>query len=94
MAQMGAHSAAGLRLVIGNRKTGLAVVRRSSLVDEEPGPAHIPDGGLTSCSFDRQVVTEVLKLHERNTNVFYLMVGFAYQLYTCRKRNRVGRAGR
>jgi len=54
-----------------------------------------PAGGFDFVFFDRQVATEVLKLHERNSNVFYLMVwlGFAYVNipYTRRKR-QIGRS--
>lgn len=86
MAQMYAYWQQGFKLVIGNRQdraeTGLSrwfseafhwLMKRLAL-------RNIPDGGFDYVLFDRQVAAEVLKLHERNSNVFYLMVwlGFAY----------------
>jgi polyisoprenyl-phosphate glycosyltransferase len=51
---------------------------------------NIPGGWFDFVFFDRLVAAGVLKLHERNSNVFYLMVwlGFAYVNipYTRRKR--------
>lgn len=86
MVQMYAHWQQGFKLVIGNRQdraeTGSAkwfaqvfhwMMKRLAL-------RNIPDGGFDFVFFDRQVANEVLKMHERNSNVFYLMVwlGFAY----------------
>ncbi|GAC1376518.1 MAG: hypothetical protein NVSMB30_21960 [Hymenobacter sp.] len=53
----------------------------------------IPDGGFDFVFFDRQVAAEVLKLHERNSNVFYLMVwlGFAYvNIPYVRRKRQIG----
>lgn len=96
MAKMYAHWQQGYKLVIGNRQdreeTGLAVVMAKLFhwLMKNLALNNIPDGGFDFVFFDRQVATEVLKLHERNSNVFYLMVwlGFAYVNipYTRRKR--------
>lgn len=86
MAQMYKHWQQGFKLVIGNRQdreeTGFSkwfaqtfhwLMKRLAL-------SNIPDGGFDFVFFDRQVADEVIKMHERNSNVFYLMVwlGFAY----------------
>ncbi|MCI1188893.1 glycosyltransferase family 2 protein [Hymenobacter sp. DH14] len=96
MAQMYSHWKHGFKLVIGNRQnreeTGLAVTMAKFFhwLMKNLALRNIPDGGFDFVFFDRQVATEILKLHERNTNVFYLMVwlGFAYVTipYTRRKR--------
>lgn len=96
MVQMYAHWQQGYKLVIGNRQdreeTGLAVTMAKLFhwLMKNMALSNIPDGGFDFVFFDRQVATEVLKLHERNSNVFYLMVwlGFAYVNipYTRRKR--------
>ena len=96
MVQMYAHWQQGFKLVIGNRQdreeTGLTVImaRFFHWLMKNLALSNIPDGGFDFVFFDRQVAAEVLKLHERNSNVFYLMVwlGFAYVNipYTRRKR--------
>ena len=101
MVQMYAHWQQGFKLVIGNRQnreeTGLAetMAKLFHWLMKNLALRNIPDGGFDFVFFDRQVATEVLKLHERNTNVFYLMVwlGFAHVSipYTRRKR-AIGRS--
>lgn len=101
MAQMYAHWQQGFKLVIGNRQereeTGLAqaLARLFHWLMKRLALPNIPAGGFDYALFDRQVATEVLKLHERNSNVFYLLVwlGFAYVSlpYTRRKRE-IGRS--
>jgi glycosyltransferase involved in cell wall biosynthesis len=96
MAQMYTHWQQGFKLVIGNRQdreeTGLAqtLAKTFHWLMKRIALRNIPDGGFDFVFFDRQVAAEVLKLHERNSNVFYLMVwlGFAYVNipYTRRKR--------
>lgn len=96
MAQMYGYWQQGFKLVIGNRQnreeTGLSVAlaRLFHWLMKTLALRNIPDGGFDFVFFDRQVSEEVLKLHERNSNVFYLMVwlGFAYVNipYTRRKR--------
>ena len=96
MVQMYAHWQQGYKLVIGNRQdreeTGLAVAMAKLFhwLMKNMALSNIPDGGFDFVFFDRQVATEVLKMHERNSNVFYLMVwlGYAYVNipYTRRKR--------
>ncbi|WP_046246680.1 glycosyltransferase family 2 protein [Hymenobacter terrenus] len=96
MAQMYSHWQQGFKLVIGNRQdreeTGFSEVmaRFFHWLMKNLALRNIPDGGFDFVFFDRQVALEVLKLHERNSNVFYLMIwlGFAYVSipYTRRKR--------
>ena len=96
MVQMYGHWQQGFKLVIGNRQnreeTGLAqtLAKVFHWLMKNLALRNIPDGGFDFVFFDRQVAAEVLKLHERNSNVFYLMVwlGFAYVNipYTRRKR--------
>ena len=96
MVQMYAHWQKGSKLVIGNRRdreeTGLSATLAKTFhwLMKHLALSNIPDGGFDFVFFDRQVADEVLKLHERNSNVFYLMVwlGFAYVNipYTRRKR--------
>lgn len=89
------------KLVIGNRQdreeTGLSATLAKVFhwLMKHLALRNIPDGGFDFVFFDRQVADEVLKLHERNSNVFYLMVwlGFAYVNipYTRRKR-KIGKS--
>lgn len=86
MVQMYGHWQQGFKLVVGSRQdrqeTGFAkwfaqlfhwLMKRLAL-------RHIPPGGFDFVFFDRQVRDEVVRMSERNSNVFYLMVwlGFAY----------------
>ncbi|WP_035564146.1 glycosyltransferase family 2 protein [Hymenobacter sp. IS2118] len=97
MAEMYGHWQQGFKLVIGNRQnreeTGFSqtLAKVFHWLMKKLALRNIPDGGFDFVFFDRQVATEVLKLHERNSNVFYLMVwlGFAYVNipYTRRKRS-------
>ncbi|HEX8327790.1 MAG TPA: glycosyltransferase family 2 protein [Hymenobacter sp.] len=101
MAQMYSHWQRGFKLVIGNRQdreeTGLSqtLAKVFHWLMKNLALRNIPDGGFDFVFFDRQVATEVLKLQERNSNVFYLMVwlGFAYVNipYTRRKR-KIGKS--
>jgi glycosyltransferase involved in cell wall biosynthesis len=96
MVQMYRHWQQGFKLVIGNRQdreeTGLSqtLAKTFHWLMKNLALRNIPDGGFDFVFFDRQVAAEVLKMHERNSNVFYLMVwlGFAYVNipYTRRKR--------
>ena len=96
MVEMYGYWQQGIKLVIGNRQdreeTGLSqtLAKTFHWLMKNLALSNIPDGGFDFVFFDRQVATEVLKLHERNSNVFYLMVwlGFAYVNipYTRRKR--------
>lgn len=42
--------------------------------------SNVPAGGFDFVMFDRLVCTELLRLQERNSNIFYLMLwlGFPY----------------
>ena len=96
MVQMYRHWQQGFKLIIGNRQdreeTGFSetMAKVFHWLMKNLALRNIPDGGFDFVLFDRQVAIEVLKLHERNSNVFYLMVwlGFAYVNipYTRRKR--------
>lgn len=96
MVQMYGHWLKGFKLVIGNRQdreeTGLSETMAKVFywLMKNLALRNIPAGGFDFVFFDRQVAAEVLKLHERNSNVFYLMVwlGLAYVNipYTRRKR--------
>ena len=96
MVQMYGHWQQGFKLVIGNRQdreeTGFSetMAKVFHWLMKNFALSNIPEGGFDFVFFDRQVATEVLKLHERNSNIFYLMVwlGFAYVNipYTRRKR--------
>ena len=96
MVQMYGHWQQGFKLVIGNRQdreeTGLSVTMAKLFhwLMKNLALSNIPEGGFDFVFFDRQVATEVLKLHERNSNVFYLMVwlGFAYVNIPYTRRNR------
>jgi len=86
MVQMYGYWKQGIRLVIGNRQdreeTGISqtLAKLFHWLMKHLAMRNIPDGGFDFVFFDRQVATEVLKLHEPNSNVFYLMVwlGFDY----------------
>ncbi|MBF9222166.1 glycosyltransferase family 2 protein [Hymenobacter ruricola] len=99
MARMYGHWQQGFKLVIGNRQdreeTGFSytLAKLFHWLMKNLALRNIPDGGFDFVFFDRQVATEVLKLHERNSNVFYLMVwlGFAYvNIPYTRRRRQIG----
>ncbi|MDO7874156.1 glycosyltransferase family 2 protein [Hymenobacter sp. ASUV-10] len=99
--RMYAYWQQGIKLVIGNRQdreeTGLAqaLARLFHWLMRRLALRNIPPGGFDFVLFDRQVATEVLKLHERNSNVFYLMLwlGFAYvNIPYTRRRRQLGRS--
>ncbi|OGX83512.1 glycosyltransferase family 2 protein [Hymenobacter glacialis] len=101
MVQMYAHWQQGYKLVIGNRQDrediGLAVAMAKLFhwLMKNLALRNIPDGGFDFVFFDRQVATEVLRLHERNSNVFYLMVwlGFAYvNIPYIRRKREIGKS--
>ena len=101
MVQMYDHWLKGFKLVIGNRQdreeTGLSQVLAKTFhwLMKRLALRNIPDGGFDFVFFDKQVSTEVLKLHERNSNVFYLMVwlGFAYvNIPYVRRKREIGKS--
>ena len=101
MARMYGHWRQGYQLVVGNRQnreeTGLGewLARVFHWLMKRLALRNIPDGGFDFVFCDRQVATEVLKLHERNSNVFYLMMwlGFAYvSIPYTRRRRTIGRS--
>ncbi|GAB2775871.1 dolichol-phosphate mannosyltransferase [Hymenobacter luteus] len=99
MAAMYAYWQQGFPLVIGNRqdrqegavsvllaKLFHSLMRRFAL-------RNIPPGGFDYVLFDRQVREQVVRLQERNSNVFYLMtwLGYPYvNLPYSRRRREIG----
>ena len=101
MVQMYGYWQQGIKLVIGNRQdreeTGLSQTMAKAFhwLMKNMALSNIPDGGFDFVFFDRQVANEVLKLHERNSNVFYLMVwlGFAYvNIPYVRRKREIGKS--
>lgn len=99
MVQMYAYWKQGIKLVIGNRQdrqeTGLTkqFAKLFHWLMKKLALKNIPAGGFDFVFFDRQVSQEILKLHERNSNVFYLMawLGFAYvNIPYVRKKREIG----
>ncbi|KUG09532.1 glycosyltransferase family 2 protein [Solirubrum puertoriconensis] len=96
LAQMYAHWQQGFKLVLANRadrdealpqraisNTFHWLMRRIAL----PG---VPAGGFDMVFFDRQLCDEVVRMQERNGNVFYLLVwlGYPYVSIPYRRRRR------
>lgn len=101
MVQMYEYWRKGFKLVIGNRQdreeTGLAKISAELFhwLMKHLALRNIPDGGFDFVFFDRQVADEVLKMRERNSNVFYLMVwlGYAYvNIPYVRRKRTVGKS--
>ena len=101
MVEMYTYWQQGFRLVVGNRQdreeTGLSqtLAKVFHWLMKKIALRNIPDGGFDFVFFDRQVATEVLKMHERNSNVFYLMVwlGFAYvNIPYVRRKREIGKS--
>ena len=101
MVQMYDYWQKGFRLVIGNRQDreekGLSqwLAKTFHWLMKHLALRNIPDGGFDFVFFDRQVADEVLKLHERNSNVFYLMVwlGFTYiNIPYVRRKREIGKS--
>jgi glycosyltransferase involved in cell wall biosynthesis len=96
MVQMYDYWQKGFRLVIGNRQDreekGFSqwLAKVFHWLMKHLALKNIPDGGFDFVFFDRQVADEVLKMHERNSNVFYLMVwlGYSYVNIPYRRRKR------
>jgi dolichol-phosphate mannosyltransferase len=84
MVQMYDYWLKGFKLIIGNRQdreeTGLAkrFAETFHWLMKHLALSNIPDGGFDFVFFDKQVANEVTKMHERNSNVFYLMVWLGY----------------
>ncbi|MCB2408513.1 glycosyltransferase family 2 protein [Hymenobacter lucidus] len=101
MVQMYSHWKQGFKLVIGNRQdreeTGFSkwFAQTFHWLMKKLALPNIPDGGFDFVFFDRQVADEVIKMHERNSNVFYLMVwlGFAYvNIPYVRRKREIGKS--
>ena len=96
MVQMYDYWRKGFKLVIGNRQdreeTGLsqAFAKAFHWLMKHLALKNIPDGGFDFVFFDRQVCDDVVRMQERNTNLFYLMVWLGYDYvnipYVRRKR--------
>ncbi|RFP64151.1 glycosyltransferase [Hymenobacter lapidiphilus] len=84
MVQMYDYWQKGLKLIIGNRQdreeTGLQQLFAKTFhaLMKKIALPNIPDGGFDFVFFDRQVAEHILHLHERNSNLFYLMVWLGY----------------
>jgi len=101
MVQMYDYWQKGFRLVIGNRQDreekgpSQWLAKTFHWLMKHLALRNIPDGGFDFVFFDRQVADEVLKLHERNSNVFYLMVwlGFTYiNIPYVRRKREIGKS--
>lgn len=99
MLQMYHYWKKGFKLVIGNRQdreestmqkffsnTFHSLMKKIAL-------KNIPDGGFDYVFFDRQIREEVVKMGERNSNIFYLMTWMGYDYINIpyvRKRREIG----
>lgn len=101
MVQMYDYWQKGFKLVIGNRQdreeTGLSkrFAETFHWLMKHLALNNIPDGGFDFVFFDRQVANEVLKMHERNSNVFYLMIWLGYTYVNIpyvRRKREVGKS--
>jgi dolichol-phosphate mannosyltransferase len=84
LAEMYKYWQQGIRLVIGNRQdrpeTGLHRLLATTFhwLMQRFALSNVPAGGFDFVLFDRQVASEVLKMRERNSNIFYLMLWLGY----------------
>lgn len=101
MVQMYEYWLKGFKLVIGNRQdreeTGLQkwFAQLFHKIMKKVALSNIPDGGFDFVFFDRQVCDEVVRLKERNSNIFYLMVwlGFTYvNIPYVRRKREIGKS--
>ncbi|WP_201979532.1 glycosyltransferase family 2 protein [Hymenobacter rubidus] len=101
MVQMYEYWKQGFKLVIGNRQqreeTGFSQLLAAGFhwLMKRLALHNIPEGGFDFVFFDRQVSEEVVKLQERNSNVFYLMVwmGFTYvNIPYVRRKRTIGKS--
>jgi dolichol-phosphate mannosyltransferase len=101
MVQMYDYWKKGFKLVIGNRQdreeTGLGQVfaRTFHWLMKHLALKNIPDGGFDFVFFDRQVCDEVVRMQERNSNLFYLMIwlGYAYvNIPYVRRKREIGKS--
>lgn len=101
MAQMYGYWTKGFRLVIGNRQDreergpSRWFAEVFHWLMKHMALRNIPDGGFDFVFFDRHVANEVIKLHERNSNVFYLMVWLGYEYVNIpyvRKKREIGKS--
>lgn len=96
MAEMYHYWKQGFKLVVGNRKDrqeSAAQKYFSNLfhwIMKKIALKNIPDGGFDYVLFDKQIREEVIKMGERNSNVFYLMtwMGYNYVNIPYNRRNR------
>ncbi|QJX47548.1 glycosyltransferase family 2 protein [Hymenobacter taeanensis] len=84
LADMYGYWKKGIRLVIGSRQdrpeTGLPRVLATTFhwLMRRFALRNVPAGGFDFVLFDRQIATEVLRMRERNSNIFYLMLWLGY----------------
>ena len=91
----------GFKLVIGNRQdreeTGTAKLLAQTFhwLMKKLALNNIPDGGFDFVFFDKQVRDDIVRLQERNSNIFYLMVwlGYAYiNIPYVRRKREIGKS--
>lgn len=90
------HWKQGFRLIIGNRQdrqeTGWSKRMSQTFhwLMKHLALRNIPDGGFDFVFFDQQVRDDIVRMQERNSNIFYLMVWLGYSYvnipYVRRKR--------
>ena len=96
MVQMYDYWRKGFKLVIGNRQDreenelGQVFAKSFHWLMKHLALKNIPGGGFDFVFFDRQVCDDVVRMQERNSNVFYLMIWLGYDYvnipYVRRKR--------
>ena len=101
MVQMYDYWRKGFKLVIGNRQdreeTGLSQVfaRTFHWLMKRLALKNIPDGGFDFVFFDRQVCDAVVRMQERNSNLFYLMIWLGYDYVSIpyvRRKREIGKS--
>lgn len=101
MVQMYDYWTKGFKLVIGNRQdreeTGLSQVFAKTFhwLMKHLALKNIPDGGFDFVFFDRQVCDDVVRMQERNSNLFYLMVWLGYDYVNIpymRRKREIGKS--
>lgn len=91
----------GTKLVIGERENREEEVRKTALSNiywrmiRKYAVKNYPTGGFDFCLIDRDIISEVTKISEKNSHIFALMfsLGYPYEIinYT-RKKRRQGRS--
>lgn len=99
MVQMYEYWKKGFKLVIGNRQDRQESAMQKFFSNtfhslmKKIALKNIPDGGFDYVFFDRQIREEVVKMGERNSNIFYLMTWMGYDYINIpyiRKKREIG----